>query len=134
MTDEDERVPKFNPSDDDIRGWNDGILEEFRANHGKSSRPTTTPITYFIDGERFLLVASNFGRDQHPAWYHNVVNTPEVTLEIGTELIRGRAIVTEGPERDRLFAFVSAIVPGYTEYQKVTDRIIPVVAIVRAGS
>jgi deazaflavin-dependent oxidoreductase (nitroreductase family) len=152
MSEEGEHIPAYNAPAEEIRGWNDGILEEFRANHGKlggifenmnlalltttgarSNRPTTTPITYFIDGTRFLVVASNFGRDHHPAWFHNVVHNPAVTLEIGTERIQGRAVVTEGAERDRLFAYVSLLVPRYRDHQTTTHRIIPVVAIERAG-
>jgi deazaflavin-dependent oxidoreductase (nitroreductase family) len=150
MSEEGEHAAACDSPASEIRGWNDGILEEFRANHGKlggifenmnlallttrgaqSDKPTTTPITYFLDGGRFLLVASNFGRDQHPAWYYHVVHNPEVTLEIGTELIKGRAVVSAGVERDRLFAHVSELVPGYREHQSKTLRIIPVVVVSR---
>jgi deazaflavin-dependent oxidoreductase (nitroreductase family) len=152
MSEEGGHVSARNASAEEIRGHNDSILEEFRANHGKlggifenmnlallttmgakSNRPTTTPITYFMDGRRFLVVASNFGRDHHPAWFHNVLHNPEVTLEIGTERIQGRAVVTEGEERDRLFAYVSSLVPGYQGHQNRTRRVIPVVAVERAG-
>lgn len=150
MSEEGEHVRACDSPAGETRGSTEGILEEFRANHGKlgglfenmnlalltttgteSGKPATTPITYFVDGDHFLLVASNFGRDQHPAWYYHVVHNPEVTLEIGTELIRGRAVASTGTERDRLFAYVSELVPGYREHQSKTHRVIPVVVVSR---
>lgn len=140
-------VPAGTASPEEIRAWNRGIQDEFRANAGKvggvfkgadmalltttgarSGRPATTPITYYRDGDRILLVASNFGRDKHPAWYHNVRATPAATLEIGTDVLTAHATVAEGDERDRLFAHVVTLQPGYAEYQKNTGRLIPVVA------
>ncbi len=143
MSDADEHAPRG-------EDFNEGILAEFRANQGKvgglfenmnlalltttgakTGRRTTTPITYFTEGRRYLLVASNFGRDHHPAWFYNVLQDPMVTLEIGTEQFRGRATITEGAERDRLFAYVSEKIPGYRKHQSGTTRIIPVVVIER---
>ncbi|WP_405536118.1 nitroreductase/quinone reductase family protein [Streptomyces sp. NBC_00075] len=140
-------IPSGSADPEELRAWNRGIQEEFRANGGKvggvfkgadmalltttgakSGNPATTPITYYRDGDRILLIASNFGRTKHPAWYHNVRKNPTVTLEIGTETLTARATITEGDERDRLFAEVVARQPGYAEYQKHIDRVIPVVA------
>ncbi|WP_405535156.1 nitroreductase/quinone reductase family protein [Streptomyces sp. NBC_00075] len=145
-------VPAGTATAEEVRAWNRGIQEEFRAGGGKvggvfkgadlalltttgakSGRTATTPITYYRDGDRILLVASNFGRDRHPAWYHNVRAHPAVTLEIGTETLTAHATVTEGDERDRLFAHVVTLQPGYAEYQKNTDRLIPVVAFTVEG-
>ncbi|MBF6299187.1 nitroreductase family deazaflavin-dependent oxidoreductase [Nocardia amamiensis] len=53
---------------------------------------------------------------------------PEATLEIGTETVRVTATpITEGPERDRLYAAMVEVMPGFAEYQEKTDRVIPVV-------
>ncbi|MEU9736454.1 nitroreductase/quinone reductase family protein [Streptomyces sp. NPDC048002] len=140
-------VPSGTAAPEELRAWNLGIQAEFRANGGqvggvfkgadlalltttgaKSGKDTTTPITYFRDGERILLIASNFGRAKHPAWFHNVRANPLATLEIGTETLTARATITEGDERHRLFTQVVAQQPGYAEYQKHIDRVIPVVA------
>ena len=40
----------------------------------------TVPLVYFTDGDRVILMASNYGGTRHPAWYHNIKATPEVTL------------------------------------------------------
>jgi F420H(2)-dependent quinone reductase len=40
----------------------------------------TTPIVYFTDAGRVIVIVSNFGARTNPAWYHNIKANPEVTL------------------------------------------------------
>ncbi|MEU5992559.1 nitroreductase/quinone reductase family protein [Spirillospora sp. NPDC047418] len=128
------------------------VIEEFRANGGrvggpfegadlllltstgrKSGAPHTTPLGSMADGDRLLVFASNAGGPKHPAWYHNVRADPRVTVEAGTETFDGVAIPVEGEERDRLYALRGELVPAFAEYQRQTERVIPVVAVHRAG-
>lgn len=128
--------------------WNLKIIEEFRANEGKvggmfegatlllltttgarSGRPHTTPLTYLDDGDRLLVFASNAGAPTHPAWYHNVLADPRVTVEAGTASYRATALPLHDEERDRAYARQSGLVPAYAEYQRQTTRTIPVVAL-----
>ncbi|WP_454199389.1 nitroreductase family deazaflavin-dependent oxidoreductase [Nocardia sp. Marseille-Q1738] len=129
--------------------WNTRIIEEFRANRGKVGGPfagrellllTTTgarsglgrtnPLAFIRDGDDIVVIASKAGAPTNPDWFHNVRAHPEVTLEIGTETIKATAIpITDGPERDRLFAAMVEVMPGFAEYQEKTDRIIPVVKL-----
>lgn len=130
--------------------WNDKIIAEFRANDGtvggpfeganlllltttgaKTGRKHTTPVMYFPDGDRLLVIASFAGQPRNPAWYHNLVANPEITVEIGTESYAATAAVLEKAERDRLWERVVSAVPGFGEYQAKTDRTIPIVAIQR---
>ncbi|MCA2225845.1 nitroreductase family deazaflavin-dependent oxidoreductase [Nonomuraea aurantiaca] len=132
--------------------FNEQIIAEFRANKGKvggmfegadlvlltttgakSGKRTTSPVMYFEDGDRYVVIASYAGADHHPAWYHNLVANPEVTAEIGTETFELTAEVVEGEERDRLYARVVEIAPGFAEYQAKTTRRIPVVALRRSA-
>ncbi|GAA3154587.1 nitroreductase family deazaflavin-dependent oxidoreductase [Nonomuraea roseoviolacea] len=128
--------------------FNQQVIDEFRANGGKvggmfegaplvlltttgrkSGKQVTTPVMYLKDGERVIVIASYAGADHHPAWYHNLVANPEITAEIGSKTYHGKAEVVEGEERDRLFARMVEQAPGFAEYQKKTERRIPVVAL-----
>ena len=131
--------------------YNRRIIEEFRANGGtvtshpardqlllltttgaKTGRRLTTPVMYSRDGDRLLVYASKAGAPTHPAWYHNLVAHPRVTVEVGTETFEAEATVVTGEERDRLYNRHAERYPGFAEYQAKTTRTIPVVALTRA--
>jgi deazaflavin-dependent oxidoreductase (nitroreductase family) len=89
----------------------------------------TTPLIYFTDRDRVILIASNYGSARHPAWYHNVKANPEVTLS--ARGFEGPFIAGEvtGPERDRLWALAMGWLAGYGEYQRSAgQRQIPMLA------
>jgi len=70
----------------------------------RTGRRWETPLAYFTDGDDVILIASNWGRPRHPAWYHNLRANPQCELHIGP---RGGVFVAreaEGADRDRLFA------------------------------
>jgi deazaflavin-dependent oxidoreductase (nitroreductase family) len=84
----------------------------------KSGVLRTATILYFTDGDDVILVASSFGRDKHPAWYHNLKANPEATVERAGR--SGRYIATEvddEAERTRLFGLVDQLYPGYADYR-----------------
>nr|BFE98594.1 nitroreductase/quinone reductase family protein [Streptoalloteichus tenebrarius] len=99
----------------------------------RSGRPHTTPVGYLPDGDRVLVIASAGGAPRHPAWFHNLLANPEVTVEDGVFTYPARATVLEGDERDRAFARAVETDPGWAEYQARTSRTIPVVALERVG-
>ncbi|QGV80718.1 nitroreductase/quinone reductase family protein [Streptomyces ficellus] len=125
------------------------IIEEFRANHGRvggwlegarlvlltttgarSGKPHTTPVGFYADGDgRILVIASAAGAPQHPAWYHNLVARPRVTVETGVLTYEAEATVLTGEDRDRAFARAVEVEPGWAAYQAKTSRVIPVVAL-----
>ncbi|AWE51044.1 nitroreductase/quinone reductase family protein [Streptomyces nigra] len=129
--------------------FNQQVIEEFRANKGRvggpfeggrlllltttgarTGRPHTTPVAYLPDGgERVLVIASAAGSSKHPAWFHNLVAHPEVTVESGAFTYPARAVVLQGEERDRAFARAVEADPGWAAYQERTERVIPVVAL-----
>jgi deazaflavin-dependent oxidoreductase (nitroreductase family) len=78
----------------------------------------TTPIVYFTDAGRVIVIASNFGARTNPAWYYNIKANPEVTL-LGRGF-RGSFLAEEvvGPERDRLFHFAAGASSPYDHYQQ----------------
>jgi deazaflavin-dependent oxidoreductase (nitroreductase family) len=88
----------------------------------RSGTRRTTPLIYFTDRDRVILIASNYGSSRNPAWYHNVKANPEVTLRIrGFEAPFVGAEVT-GAERDRLWALATGWLAGYEEYQRLAGR------------
>jgi deazaflavin-dependent oxidoreductase (nitroreductase family) len=99
----------------------------------KSGKQTTTPLVYLKEGNRFYIFASMAGAPTNPAWYHNLVANPRVSVEIGAESYEADAQVITGDERDRLFAAQVAVMPGFGEYQAKTTRVIPVVELRRVG-
>jgi len=137
----------------DQNTYNRQLIEEFRANRGKSGGPMegrplllltttgaksgqlrTTPMMYIPDGDRLLVIASNAGAPVHPDWYRNLVAYPEVTVEVGNEIFEAITIVTEGPERQRLWTRVVELYPFFADHQAKVTRQIPVIVLERRGS
>ena len=84
----------------------------------KSGRPRTTPILYFTQGDDVILIASNFGRQKHPAWLHNLRRNPEFTMFSKGQ--GGRYVakeVEDRAERDRLYALAVQVFSGYAGYE-----------------
>jgi deazaflavin-dependent oxidoreductase (nitroreductase family) len=137
-------------TDDQWLSLNQGVIAEFRANGGRcggrwegnpmillttvgarSGQERVSPLTYTTDGDRLVLIASKAGAPSHPAWYHNLVANPDVTVELGAERFAARARVADEPERTRLFDERVAAMPRFGGYAELTDRTIPVVVVER---
>jgi deazaflavin-dependent oxidoreductase (nitroreductase family) len=132
------------PSDEEFRTYNQGVISEFRANHGTVSQPpfpillltttgartarqTTVPLGFGVDDNgRVFVVGSKAGAPKHPAWFHNLRANPTVTVELGDNSYQARAVVTTGEERDRLYRMVS---DGTSAYEQNTTRIFPVIIL-----
>jgi deazaflavin-dependent oxidoreductase (nitroreductase family) len=95
----------------------------------KSGRPRTTSLTYLQDGENMVIIASNGGNAQHPAWYLNLRGKPQAEVQIGREKTRVQAEVAGDEEHARLWPLVVQMYSGYDNYQKETKRTIPVVIL-----
>ena len=128
------------------RDFNQRNIDEFRASGGKvggqfegaalllltstgarSGQQRINPVAYFdIDG-RIYVIGSAAGRDRDPSWAFNLRAHPAATIEIGSEPPRA-VIARELPpaERDTIFRAVVARAPGFGDYERRTDRVIPV--------
>jgi len=95
----------------------------------RTGLPRLAPLVYRRDGYRYVIMSSNGGAPTHPAWYHNLVAHPSVTVEVGGETFEARARVTEGEGRERLIA----LNPQFNDVQARTSRVIPVVVLERFG-
>ena len=102
----------------------------------RSGKPRSSPLMYFQseDSGDFIVVASNYGQDRHPAWYLNVAADSSVTVEANGDRFAAEARITEGDERTALFDKVVASNGRFAAYRAGTDRHIPVIALRRAHS
>jgi deazaflavin-dependent oxidoreductase (nitroreductase family) len=134
---------------DQVHDWNRKTIEEFRANGGqvggnftgapllllhtvgaRSGKERINPMMYQDLSEgRVAVFASKAGAPTHPDWYHNLVATPDVTAEIGTETRRFRARTASPDERRPIWIKQKQEYPGFAGYEEKTDREIPVVIL-----
>lgn len=113
--------------------WGDHVLL-MTAIGARSGDAITTPLVYGRDGKDYVIVASKGGAPQHPSWFGNLKANPEVEIQVGdgreVQTMKARAQPIEsGPERDRLYQQMAKIWPPYLDYQKRTDRTIPIVKL-----
>jgi F420H(2)-dependent quinone reductase len=95
----------------------------------KSGESRTVPLAYLEDGDSYVVVASNGGADRHPAWWLNLQNEPNATVELGTRRLAVQAGLATPQERARLWPKLTEINPFYARYEQITDRAIPVVIL-----
>lgn len=96
------------------RGWKTGAIRK-------------TPLMRVVDGENYILVASQGGAPKHPFWYHNLKADPSVEIRDATEVYSMQVReVEDSAERQRLWELAVEAYPPYQDYQEKTDRIIPV--------
>jgi F420H(2)-dependent quinone reductase len=76
------------------------------------------------DGE-YALVASKGGAPEHPLWYYNLEAHPDVVIQDGPVPFPARVRQVTGDERSEWWERAVAAYPPYAEYQKKTDREIP---------
>jgi len=134
----------------DFDEMNRTVIAEFRANGGKaggmfegaplvlvhhtgarSGKERISPLVYYTEDERVYIFGSKGGADEHPAWYHNLVANPKITVELGTETFPAVARMLTGVERDEIFAKQAVAAPQFAEYERKTSRIIPVIELER---
>jgi deazaflavin-dependent oxidoreductase (nitroreductase family) len=95
----------------------------------KSGVARTTPLIYLADGERIVLVASQGGMPRNPLWYDNLAAKPEVSFRTPQGERHYRARTANAGEKAALWPKLVAIYRDYDDYQKRTDRDIPVVVL-----
>ncbi len=97
----------------------------------KSGERRTTPLIHVTDDDRWVVIASKGGAPDHPAWFKNLSENPDIEIQVKDEVIPARADVVEGDDRERLWKAMTEVWPDYDDYQASTDRKIPVVALSR---
>ncbi|NKY59943.1 nitroreductase family deazaflavin-dependent oxidoreductase [Nocardia flavorosea] len=136
----------------DVIEMNSQVITEFREKGGtvggffegsplilvhhkgaKSGVERIAPLVPYVEGDRIFVFASLGGSPKHPAWFHNLVANPNTTVEYGAEKFSVAARVLPRAERDEVYAKQVAVQPQFGEYQRKTDRVIPVVELQRIG-
>jgi deazaflavin-dependent oxidoreductase (nitroreductase family) len=97
----------------------------------RSGQPRRTMLIYGEDNGNYVIVASRGGAPTHPLWYLNLVEQPEVEVQIKADRFRARTRTATGEERARLWDMMAEIWPAYNDYQTKTEREIPVVVLER---
>ena len=97
----------------------------------RSGKEFTHPVGGFEQADRtWLVVASKSGAATHPNWFINLAKHPDnVWLEVGNRKLKVVPVLLKGKQREDALAHVAAISPRYAEYQKKTDREIPIVRL-----
>jgi deazaflavin-dependent oxidoreductase (nitroreductase family) len=134
--------------------WNQKTIAEFHDKQGlgigmfgdhvllmtakgaKSGEAITTPLVYGREGDDYVVVASKGGAPENPHWFGNIRANPDVEVEVanagGTEKFRAHArAVDDRTERDRLYGEMTKVWPPFQDYQRRTERLIPVVVLER---
>jgi len=99
----------------------------------RSGQPRSTPLIYGQHGEDHVVVASKGGAEEHPAWYLNLSEQPEVTVQVRGDRFKARARTATEDEKPELWRMMTDRWPSYAEYQRKTSREIPVVVLEREG-
>jgi len=132
----------------EVSDWNAKIIEEFRASGGKvggpfegapmlllhttgakSGKERVNPMVYQRVGNAYAVFASKAGAPTNPDWFHNLKANGQVTAEIGGETVSLRARVAQGAERDAIWTKQKEVMPGFADYERKTEREIPVVIL-----
>lgn len=111
--------------------WNNTIVLLLTTKGRKSGKPYTTPLIYQKFGDDYLVVASKGGDPEHPQWYKNLQASPDAEVQVKGEKFKARARTAEPGEKPAMWRVMAATWPQYDDYQKNTDRDIPVVVLER---
>ena len=98
----------------------------------KSGEPRELPLIYGRSGDDLLVVASKGGADAPPAWYVNLRADPEVEVQVMDDRFNAKARVATPAEKAEMWPTMTKEWPAYDDYQKKTDRDIPIVVLERA--
>lgn len=88
----------------------------------KSGRQRTVPVLGLPTDEGLAIIASNYGQERHPGWYHNLRKDPEAEVGMDERTWRVRAAEVEGERRQRVWHQALEIYPGYATYERRADH------------
>jgi deazaflavin-dependent oxidoreductase (nitroreductase family) len=104
----------------------------FSTRGAKSGKVRKNPLMRVEHDGAYAMVASQGGAPKHPTWYYNLKAHPDqVTVQDGAEVWDGVAREVSGEERAQWWKRAVAAFPDYADYEKRTDREIPVFVVER---
>jgi deazaflavin-dependent oxidoreductase (nitroreductase family) len=95
----------------------------------KSRQPRTNPVVYMADGDTYIVIGSNMGREKHSNWYLNLKENPEVQIQIKADVFAATASEAEGEQREHLWEKFVAHAPSFKQYATATERRMPVIVL-----
>jgi deazaflavin-dependent oxidoreductase (nitroreductase family) len=95
----------------------------------RTGRLRRTPLVYAEDGDDYVVVATGDGGDAHPSWYANLVASPVVTVQVGSDVFTAQAVTVTPEEKRRLWPALTAVWPEHHAAQAATTRDLPVVLL-----
>lgn len=139
----------------DFKEFNKSVIDDFRANQGvipgkvvgselaeapilllhttgaKTGKTRVNPLSYLGDEGRLFIFASYGGAPNHPPWFFNLIAKSSIEVEVGVERFDATASVVDEPQRTALYERMGGIMPMFVGYQSNTERVIPVIELVR---
>ena len=97
----------------------------------RSGRPHTIPLPYLADGDKMIIIGSASGAERHPAWVHNLIANPRVTVQYLADSGPAHAEILAGGERKDMWERINVEAPWYAGYQQRTSREIPLIRLTR---
>jgi deazaflavin-dependent oxidoreductase (nitroreductase family) len=95
----------------------------------KTGQTRVVVLRYLRDGDRLAVIASNWGKPNAPAWWLNLQAHPEAAIQVGRQRMRVRARQANPEEQEQLWRRAVRDYPGFAEYQRRIERVIPVVIL-----
>jgi len=128
-----EHVERYVETDGEVgHDWEGTTVLILTTTGRKSGEQRSTPLIYQRHGDDYMVVASKGGADEPPAWFLNLDDDPQVTLQVKDDRFRARARAATADEKPAMWQTMTAAWPAYDDYQQQTDREIPVVVLERA--
>lgn len=128
----DEHVRRYEETDGrEGHDWNGASCLVLTTTGRRTGEPRKLPLIYGRDDERYLVVASKGGAPNHPFWYLNIVDNPEVEVQVLAERFRAVTSSASGKEKRRLWKIMTETWPNYDVYATRTERAIPLVVLER---
>ncbi|MQA62574.1 MAG: nitroreductase family deazaflavin-dependent oxidoreductase [Actinophytocola sp.] len=131
----DEHVRRYEATDGaEGHDWvNDAPVLILTTTGRKTGKERKLALIYQEHRGGYVVVASKGGADAHPDWYHNLVDDPEVKVQVKAERFSARARTVAGAEREELWQEMAKVWPDYDNYRAKTERQIPVVVLDPVG-
>ena len=129
----DEHVRRYEETDGRVgHEWNGATCLVLTTTGRRTGEPHKSPLIYGRDAQRYLVVASKGGAPAHPSWYLNLIEHPDVEVQVLGERFRATARTASAQEKPRLWRIMTEVWPNYDAYAAQTERDIPVVVLERA--
>ena len=127
----DEHVQRYIATDGaEGHEWQPGVFTLLLTTTGRrSGRARTTPLIYGEHDGGYVIIASKGGAPEHPDWYRNLAEHPEVEVRVGSDVFAATARTADTDERSEVWPMMADIWPDFDAYATKTDRDIPVVVL-----